>query len=56
MFNSLGLQILNDRSKPTFVAIGGSSIVDLTVASESIVGCISGWHVCDEVECMSDHQ
>lgn len=56
LFSSLGLQVVNEGSKPTFVGIGRGSIVDLTVVSESLVGHVSGWHVCDEVESMSDHQ
>jgi len=56
LFDSLGLQVLNEGSKPTFVGRGRGSIVDLTVVSESIVSRTSGWRVCDEIESMSDHQ
>ncbi|CAI6362877.1 unnamed protein product [Macrosiphum euphorbiae] len=56
LLNSLGLQVLNEGSKPTFVGIGRGSIVDITAVSESLVRRVSGWRVCDEVESMSDHQ
>ncbi|XP_060871398.1 uncharacterized protein LOC132945642 [Metopolophium dirhodum] len=56
LLDQLGLQILNEGVKPTFIGRGRGSIVDLTAASESIVGRIHGWRVCDEAESSSDHQ
>jgi len=56
LFDSLGLVVLNEGSSPTFVGRGRGSIVDVTAASEGIVGRIQGWRVCDEAESGSDHQ
>lgn len=56
LLDQLGLQILNEGVKPTFIGRGRGSIVDLTAASESIVSRIHGWRVCDEAETSSDHQ
>lgn len=56
LFDSLGLQVLNEGSKPTFVGRGRGSIVDLTAVSESIVRRVHGWRVRDDIENMSDHQ
>jgi len=56
LFDSLGLDVLNEGSSPTFVGRVRGSIVDVTAVSEDIVGRIQGWRVCDEAESGSDHQ
>jgi hypothetical protein len=56
LLDQLGLQILNEGAKPTFIGRRRGSIADLTAASESIVGRIHGWRVCDEAKSSSNHQ
>ena len=51
----LDLRIVNRGSVPTCVSPQGTSIVDITMASPDLLGGISGWHVVEDVETLSDH-
>lgn len=51
---ALGLYVCNRGAVPTFQRGNSSSIVDLTLASSSIIPRIQNWHVLDE-ESYSDH-
>jgi len=52
--DSFELMILNEGSEPTFVGRGAGSIVDVTLASESLSGRVRGWRVKTD-ENYSDH-
>ncbi|KAE9528679.1 hypothetical protein AGLY_012254 [Aphis glycines] len=54
MLESLDLVIINSGSTPTF-SRGAGSIIDLTIASESLAGRTSNWRVMDQVFNNSDH-
>lgn len=56
LFDSLGLLVLNEGSRPTFVGKESSSIVNLMEVSESIGKRASGCWVHDEVENLLNHQ
>ncbi|XP_025207407.1 uncharacterized protein LOC112603169 [Melanaphis sacchari] len=54
MLDSLDLVIANSGSTPTF-ARGAGSIIDLTLASESLARRVGNWRVLDFVFNFSDH-
>ncbi|XP_063891534.1 uncharacterized protein LOC135117075 [Helicoverpa armigera] len=49
------LSLINTGSEPTFVTRRSQTIIDLTLASESVAELITGWHVSKEASC-SDHR
>jgi len=49
------LIILNKGTKPTFVAAGRQTVIDITLASSDIASFVTEWRVSDE-ESLSDHR
>ncbi|XP_071640847.1 uncharacterized protein [Temnothorax longispinosus] len=49
------VRLINTGNKPTFVSARGSSIIDLTWASPSLMKRIHHWSVRDDLESLSDH-
>ncbi|KMQ90053.1 reverse transcriptase, partial [Lasius niger] len=52
---SRDLRLINSGEVPTFMGARGSSIIDLTWASSSLVNSVQNWSVLQEVEPLSDH-
>lgn len=48
--------ILNKGNIPTWTRGTSSSILDITFSSASIAKQVSNWHVCEEMENLSDHR
>lgn len=53
--DSLSLVVINEGSEPTYFGKGAGSIVDVTLASESLSRNVSGWRVDLETDNGSDH-
>ncbi|XP_025156223.1 uncharacterized protein LOC112588980 [Harpegnathos saltator] len=51
----LGLHIMNDGKKFTFVGSRGESIIDLSWATPSALRRVRTWRVAEELESLSDH-
>ncbi|XP_025161795.1 uncharacterized protein LOC112590191 [Harpegnathos saltator] len=51
----LGLHIMNDGKKSTFVGSRGESIIDLSWATPSALRRVRTWRVAEELESLSDH-
>ncbi|XP_025155165.1 uncharacterized protein LOC112588698 [Harpegnathos saltator] len=51
----LGLHIMNDGVKSTFVGSRGESIIDLSWATPSALRRVRTWRVAEELESLSDH-
>ncbi|XP_025161078.1 uncharacterized protein LOC112589999 [Harpegnathos saltator] len=51
----LGLHIMNDGIKSTFVGSRGESIIDLSWATPSALRRVRTWRVAEELESLSDH-
>ena len=51
-----GLACANKGSEPTFVTAARSTILDVTICSESLQRDILGWRVLNNVASMSDHR
>lgn len=51
----LDLRVVNVGSDPTCVRVQGTSIVDVTWASPSLIGSVSNWSVGKDEETLSDH-
>lgn len=49
------LRLVNVGTVPTCVRPQGSSVVDLTWATPSVIGSIDGWTVREDLETLSDH-
>lgn len=54
--DSLGLIIVNTGSEPTFTGRGAESVIDITLASESLAGDINDWEVLSGSYNGSDHE
>jgi len=54
-FVTTDLIILNNGTKPTSVAAGRQTIIDITLASSGIASFVTEWRVSDE-ESLSDHR
>lgn len=52
---STDLHILNTGNKPTFVTSNRREVLDLTLASSSLLGYVTNWFV-DDAESSSDHR
>ncbi|XP_025153494.1 uncharacterized protein LOC112588286 [Harpegnathos saltator] len=52
----LGLHVLNEGTKSTFVGSQGESIIDLSWATPAALRRVRTWRVADELETLSDHQ
>ena len=50
-----GLSVANEGDMPTFERNGSSSVIDITLVTQSIAGRLSGWEVQTDIENLSDH-
>lgn len=55
LVDTLSLIVVNEGAEPTFIGRGAGSIVDVTMAFESLSHTICGWRVRSELDNHSDH-